>query len=137
MMTTAIDKVTAGVIEKDGKILIAKRKSGKSMGDKWEFPGGKLEPGETIRECLKRELKEELNFTVEIKEFIGSSVFSYNSKDIELMAYKVDYLSGKIELCDHEEVLWVKPLELQDYEFTLPDVPIVQKVMEIYSKPSS
>ena len=134
MMTAAIDKVTAGVIEKDGKILIAKRKSGKCVGNKWEFPGGKLESGETIRECLKRELKEELNFTVEIGDFIGSSVFSCNNRDIELLAYQVTYVEGDLELIDHEEVLWVEPFELSNYEFTLPDVPIVQKVIEIYSK---
>ncbi len=129
-----MEKVTAGVIEKDGKILIAKRKSGKCIGAKWEFPGGKLEQGETLEECLKRELKEELNFDVEVKEFIASSPFSCNDKKIELMAYRVVYLSGELTLCDHDEIKWLNPAELSDYEFTLPDVLIVKKVIEIYSK---
>jgi len=127
-----MEKVTAGIIEKDGKILIAKRKTGKCIGAKWEFPGGKLEDGETLKECLKRELKEELNFDVEVGEFYASSTFSCGDRKIELMAYKVLYLSGEMKLCDHEEVKWVHPAELHNYEFTLPDVPIVKKILEIH-----
>lgn len=125
-----MDKVTAGIIEKDGKILIARRKTGKCIGAKWEFPGGKLEEGETLEECLKRELKEELNFDVEVGEFVTSSKFSCGNKNIELMAYKVRYISGEMVLCDHDKALWVTPEALGDYEFTLPDVPIVKKIMQ-------
>lgn len=127
-----MDKVTAGVIEKDGKILIAKRRTGKCIGANWEFPGGKLELNETLEECLKRELKEELNFEVKVGEYIGSSVFSCDDREIELLAYKVSYISGDIVLIDHHEVKWVKPSELKNYEFTVPDVPIVEKVIQIY-----
>lgn len=124
-------KVTAGVIEKDGKILIARRKSGKCVGAKWEFPGGKLEDGETLEECLRRELLEELNIETEIGEFIASSFFTCNNREIELLAYQVKYISGDIALTDHDEVQWVLPSELRNYEFTLPDVPIVEKILGV------
>ena len=125
-----MDKVTAGVIEKDGKILIAKRKTGKCIGAKWEFPGGKLECGETLEECLKRELKEELDIEVEVGEFIASSRFHCEGREIELLAYRVAYISGNIALTDHDEVQWVGRSDLKNYEFTLPDVPIVEKILE-------
>jgi 8-oxo-dGTP diphosphatase len=126
-----MDIVTAGIIEKDGKILIAKRKSGKCIGAKWEFPGGKLEQGETPEECLKRELKEELDFDVEVGEYVISSFFYCDGREIELRAYKVRYISGDMILCDHDEAQWVSPDELGNYEFTLPDVPIVKKLTSL------
>jgi len=128
-----MEKVTAGIIEKDGKILIARRKSGKCVGANWEFPGGKLEKGETLEECLKRELKEELDIEVEIKDYIASSKFFCGETNIELIAYRVKYLSGEIKLVDHEEVKWVLPEELSEYKFTLPDIHIMEKVLELYN----
>lgn len=127
------NKVAAGVIEKDGKILIAKRKSGKCIGAKWEFPGGKLEDGETLEECLIRELKEELDIEVEIESYLISSRFFCSGIEIELLAYKVKYLSGDLKLVDHEQAKWVLPSELLEYEFTFPDIPIVKKIIELYS----
>lgn len=126
MMT---QKVTAGVIEKDGKILIAKRKTGKCIGAKWEFPGGKLEECETLEECLKRELKEELDIEVEVGEYFATSRFFCSGIEIELIAFKAQYLSGEITLTDHEEVKWVSVGELSEYDFTFPDIPIVKKIM--------
>lgn len=123
--------VTAGIIEKDGKILIARRKSGKCVGANWEFPGGKLEEGETQEECLKRELKEELNFEVKVGDFLASSKFFCGDNEIELMAYKAEYISGEMILTDHDEVKWVEFTELSNYKFTLPDVPIVEKLISL------
>ena len=125
-----MQKVSAGIIEKDGKILIAHRKTGKCVGQKWEFPGGKVEAGETTEECLKRELKEELNIEVEIIEHFSTGMFECENRDIELIAYRVKYLSGEIRPVDHDEIKWVSPHELTNYEFTLPDVPIAQKILQ-------
>lgn len=123
-------KVTAGIIEKDGKVLIAKRKTGTCIGANWEFPGGKLEDGESLEKCLKRELKEELDIEVEVREYFASSLFECGDREIELVAYRVKYISGDIVLTDHEEVKWVLLSELKNYEFTTPDVPIVEKLLE-------
>ena len=128
-----IQKVTAGVIHKDGKILIARRKSGKCVGANWEFPGGKLEEGETLEECLIRELKEELDIEVEIISYIDSNIFFCGDTKIELVAYNVKYLSGKLKLVDHEEAKWVLPDELLEYKFTLPYITIAEKVLNLFS----
>ena len=74
-MTGHKRQVAAAIIEKDGKILIAKRKKGSSLAGKWEFPGGKIEPGESPEECLKREMKEEFDIEALAGDFFCSSKF--------------------------------------------------------------
>ena len=123
-------KVSAAIIEQKGKILIARRKKSSYLGNKWEFPGGKLEPGETPEECLKRELSEELGIEAEIGEFICSSKHSYRHVTIELSAYKVSHFAGEISLISHDEIKWIFPSELKDYEFPEANAPILRKLME-------
>ena len=80
--------VTAAIIEKDGYVLIGKRKWGKRRVGNWEFPGGTLEEGETHEQCLKRELQEELAITTEVGDFLCSSEYSYAPDwTIKLLAY--------------------------------------------------
>lgn len=122
-------QVTAAVLEKDGKILIAKRRKGDRLGGKWEFPGGKLHPGEEPEVCLRRELKEELDIDAEIGEFVCSCKFSYFVVPLELLVYKARYLSGTVKLVDHDDVRWVRPSELADYDFAKADVRVVKKLM--------
>jgi len=126
--------VTAGIIEKDGKFLIAKRKAGKCLGSKWEFPGGKLEEGETHEDCLKRELMEELNIDTAIGEFFCSNDFACTDIAIRLFAYKAEYISGEIKIVDHDEYKWVTANEFKNYEFVEPDIPIVNKLVMLFSK---
>ena len=121
--------VTAAVIEKDGNILIAKRKKGDPLENKWEFPGGKLKPSETPEGCLKRELREEFDIDAEVGVFIGSSTFAYKHLSIELLAYRVARTSGVFEVKVHEEIRWVPPEELSQYNFSEADQPIVRKIM--------
>ena len=118
-------QVTAAVIEKDDKVLIAKRRLGRTLGGKWEFPGGKIEPGETPRECLKRELKEEFDIESGIGDLLISGKFTYCFFPIELLAYRVKHLSGDFKLNDHEEMRWVRPSELGLYDFLSADRFIV------------
>jgi 8-oxo-dGTP diphosphatase len=122
-------KVTAAIIEKEGKILIARRKKGDSMADKWEFPGGEIEPNETPEECLKRELFEEFGIDVEVGEFIGSSRVLRSPHSIELMAYRVSHISGEFKPSAHEEMRWVLPSELNGYDFTEADRMIIKKLL--------
>ncbi len=122
-------KVTAAVIEKDDKILIAKRKKGGRLPSKWEFPGGKLEVGETPKECLRRELLEEFGIDTRVKDFIGKSLHSYSYGSIELLAYRVDHLSGEFKLNDHEEIKWITPEELGEYDLAEVDKPIVKELI--------
>ena len=125
-----IKKVTAAVLERDGKILIARRRKGDYLEDKWEFPGGKIEPLETPEECLRRELLEEFGVEAEIGEFICSSPFEYSHISIELLAYRVTYLSGEFLLHSHAEITWVDPSEFPDYDFAEADKPIVRVLQE-------
>jgi len=125
--------VTAGIIEKDGMILIGKRKEGKHHSGKWEFPGGTLEEGETHEECLKRELHEELAVDADIGELycIGEHVLT-PEWTIRLFAYRVNRISGILKAEEHEEIKWVRVAELADYEFPEADRPIVEKLISEY-----
>ena len=125
-------QVTAAVIIKDGKILIAKRKAGGRLANKWEFPGGKLESNETMVQCLKRELNEEFGIEVEVDNFICMNKHRYTFDELELYAYKVNLLSGKFLLRDHDEIKWVLPSELPLYDFAEADIPVCKIVMEEY-----
>jgi 8-oxo-dGTP diphosphatase len=125
-------KVTAAVIEKDGKILIAKRKKGDHLEHKWEFPGGTMNPGESPEECLKRELLEELGIGTTVGDFICSSTFDYGHVSIELLAYKVSHVSGNFQLHDHEEIEWVFPRDLIKYEFPEADAPIIARLIDVH-----
>ena len=118
--------VTCAVIEKDGKILIARRKSGDHMAGKWEFPGGTIEPGETPEQCLIRELLEELGVEIAVDEFICSSTWKYDHATINLLAFKATLLAGQPMLNNHAEIRWVASRELADYDFPEADVPIIR-----------
>jgi 8-oxo-dGTP diphosphatase len=120
--------VTAAILEKDGRILIAKRKKGDHLEYRWEFPGGKLESGETPKECLRRELFEEFGIEVKVGEFVCSSRYTYRHGCIELRAFKVEYLSGRFVIHDHEEIAWALPGELGNYDFAEADIPIAKMI---------
>jgi 8-oxo-dGTP diphosphatase len=122
--------VTAGIIEKHGKILIARRKQGDALEHKWEFPGGKIEPGEMPEQCLVRELMEEFGVQTQVNDLVCSSTFAYAHTSIQLLAYHVVHPSGQFLLHDHEEIRWVALDELGSYDFAEADIPIAQKLRE-------
>tara|TARA_Y100000590_G_C15446370_1_gene910913 strand:- start:62 stop:448 length:387 start_codon:yes stop_codon:yes gene_type:complete len=121
-------KVTAAVLEKEGEYLIAKRKKNDILGGLWEFPGGKIEEGETAEECLKREIKEELNIIVEVNELILSKHHKYPKGCFELIAFKVKYISGEIILNEHDDYKWVPYEKLAMFNFLPADIPIIDKL---------
>ena len=120
-----IVKVTAAVLEHDGKIIIAQRKSGDPLAGKWEFPGGKIEAGETPEQCLARELKEEFDIDVSIGDFLGSNIHHYDHISIELMAYRATWVSGEIIMNDHNAYRWITVDQLDDFEFAPADTVFV------------
>ena len=122
-------QVAAAIIEKDSKVLIAKRRKGDTLGGKWEFPGGKIEPGETPEECLKRELKEELDIETEIGALFTSTIFIYYMVPVELLAYKVKYISGDLKVSDHDEIAWVDAQDLDSYDLVKADRPIAKAIL--------
>lgn len=120
-----MQNVSAAVIVKSEKYFIAKRKTGGSLGNKWEFPGGKAEHGETPQECLVRELEEEFDIKIKVKDFIGSHRFFNENKEYELMAYFADIISGEIKLNEHQETRWINLYEFDNYDLAESDKAIV------------
>ena len=118
--------VVAGIIEREGKILIARRKPGSHLEGHWEFPGGKVEEGEQPEQTLERELKEELAIETQTGHFVAESVFDYGSKTIRLLAYWSAYLDGDITLDSHDEIRWVSLAEIGSYQLAPADIPILK-----------
>ncbi|WP_028612293.1 (deoxy)nucleoside triphosphate pyrophosphohydrolase [Paenibacillus harenae] len=119
-------EVAAAIIEDGtGCILIARRAPGKSQAGMWEFPGGKLEPGESPEECLRRELLEEMGIKIDPYAYFGVNEHDYGTVTIRLIAYRARFVSGKIELVDHDEYRWVSREELGEYTFAPADVGFV------------
>ncbi len=122
-------EVTAGVIENNNNILIARRKAGdRSLSGKWEFPGGKIEKGETPEECLKRELYEELGINVIVGDYLTTSEYKYGEKNIRLIVYRVWYVDGEFLLNAHDEVKWVKREDLPSYDLAEADKPVLRYI---------
>ena len=114
-------QVTAALIEKSGKILLARRKAGKHMGEKWEFPGGKIDPGESPQQALSRELAEEFSIEVQIGEYLGSTEFRQGEIELEIRLYRAKHLAGTFTLHEHEEIRWVAPKEVESYDLVDSD----------------
>jgi 8-oxo-dGTP diphosphatase len=124
-------RVAAAVIEKGGRILIAKRRAdSRHAAGKWEFPGGTVEGQETPEESLRRELHEELGIETEVGSFVVSSEYMYPHGCIELLAYRVCHVSGDFMLHDHEQIEWVTPDEMDDYDFAPADIAVVRRIQE-------
>jgi len=121
-------KVTAAIIEEKGKVLIARRKPGKHMAGKWEFPGGKIEPGETPEESLVRELLEELAIHVRVGKFLCRAFFEGGGVSLELLVYAVERVTGEPVLIDHEEVRWVSPDQLSLFDLADSDKTVAEKL---------
>jgi len=125
--------VTCAVMEEKGKIFLARRKPGDRLEHKWEFPGGKVEPGETPEQCLKRELREEFGIDVEVGEFLCSSSHAYAHGAITLLAYKTRLVAGAFTLHEHAEIRWVKPEDLKSFDLSEADIPIAVHVKELFA----
>jgi len=121
-------KVTAAILIRDKKILIAKRKANDRQANKWEFPGGTVEQDETPEACLKREIREEFGIKVLVGRFFGESVYHYDHGSIQLLAYRAHWASGKIVLKEHADCRWVSSKQLSEYDFAPADIPIVEKL---------
>jgi 8-oxo-dGTP diphosphatase len=117
--------VTAGIIRKDGSFLLARRSSGEKLAGFWEFPGGKLENGETPEACLERELKEELGIQTRIGEKCAQNLYEYDHGRFCIVAYFVDWISGDPRPKVHDRLEWVKIDELMGYRLLPADIPIV------------
>jgi A/G-specific adenine glycosylase len=118
--------VTAAVIRKSGRLLIAQRPFGGRLGGLWEFPGGKVEPGETLPQCLRREIKEELGVRIKVGQPIISIDHAYTHFKITLHAFECELVSGKPQAVQVQDFKWVRMSELEKYAFAKTDLRIIE-----------
>jgi len=124
-------EVVAAVIERDGQILIGQRKGGGRHALKWEFPGGKVEPGEGPRAALARELREELGMEAQIGEEIERYDFSYAAQPpTHLIFFRVTEFAGEPANLDFAQIAWVERQRLPDYDFLEGDVAFVKRLAQ-------
>lgn len=135
-MTTTIYVVAAVFIHND-QILACRRGPGRSSPGKWEFPGGKIEPGETAQQALAREIREELGIDITVHALIDRSQTALPHTTIDLSSYQVTPQTAlPTKSKDHDKLLWLSPADLPTLPWTTPDLPTVQKLMD-NSKPRS
>lgn len=108
------------------EVLIVRRGPGMSGAGHWEFPGGKVEAGETETQALEREIFEELCLTIRPEEFLGENLHQYPSKKICLRFYLTPMPSAEFVLTEHDGALWVTPDKLHEHTLADADVPIIQ-----------
>ena len=125
-MSKKIIKVVAAAIERDGKIFCAQRPEGKSLGGFWEFPGGKLEEGESPEQALIREIKEELNSEIQIISYINEASYDYEFGTVVMKTYHAELISGNLELLEHQNSTWLAPHELSTINWAPVDRPAVR-----------
>ena len=123
-------RVTAAILRKNDKILIARRRADDKQAGKWEFPGGKIEGNETPQECLRREMKEEFGIDVAVGGFFGESTYDYESEIIQLLAYHTLWTGGTFSLNAHADYRWVSLAELQNFDFAQADINFVEKLQK-------
>ncbi len=118
--------IAAAVIEKNGKFLIAQRAKQDALCGLWEFPGGKVEEGETLEECLYRELYEELSIKAVVGDYFCTSTFIHKDLVYDMCVFKVHFYDGDIKLNEHSAMAWVTAQELSLYVYPEPDLPIIK-----------
>ena len=128
MSDERVKLVVAGVVVDGGRVLVAQRRRG-AMAGKWEFPGGKVEPGETLEAALVRELSEEFTVTVAVDEKIHEEPFTVDGTAFRLIAFFARHLSGRFVPQDHRRILWLPPEALTAIDLTPADIPVARKVL--------
>ncbi len=126
-MSKIVLVAACALIDVDGRVLIGKRPAGKSLAGLWEFPGGKVEPGETPEACLIRELDEELGIKVThacLAPFVFAS-HAYEAMHLLMPLYLCRRWEGFVTAREHEALAWVKPNKLADYPMPPADAPLV------------
>ena len=120
--------VVAGIVRGENGILIARRKSGGAQALKWEFPGGKIEPGESPQAALARELKEELDISVSIGRIYDAVLWYYPEKTVLILFYDATILSGTPASLDNGGFEWVQPSQITQYDFADADKAVAKSL---------
>jgi 8-oxo-dGTP diphosphatase len=118
----------AVIWNQSGQILIDKRKVGGALGGLWEFPGGKIEAGETVADCIVREIREELAIEITVGEHLISIEHTYPTFQITLIVHHCNYISGTPQQIESDEILWVEVSDLNKYEFPAANIAIIRAI---------
>jgi mutator protein MutT len=125
--------VAAAIIRKDQHILLTKRPPKVHLENLWEFPGGKVEPGESLEAALRRELREELDIEAEVLDEFFTTTHHYPTKSVELHFFNCTIASGELRAIEVAEFRWVKPSDLHAYEFPEADRELVDRLARPHS----
>ena len=123
-----IIEVAAGLIFRDGKLLITQRYADAHLGGLWEFPGGKIEHGESYEKCLARELQEELGILVQVNELVESLTHAYPEKTVHLRFFRCTWQANEPRPLGCADCRWVTASELKNYQFPAADAKLLKKL---------
>lgn len=120
-------EVTAAIICKKGKFLICQRPKGKNCELLWEFPGGKIEPGETGKQCIVREIQEELGVTLRVLRKLTDVVYEYPDRTVHLHFYVTEIESGALVRKEHNAFAWITEADIPNYQFCPADAKMLSQ----------
>ena len=121
--------VVCGVIEnKVGQFLACLRPAGKHLDGLWEFPGGKVDPGESPAAALARELLEELAVVVEVGVSLSPVIWNYGDRTIRLLPFRCRIIGGQLQALEHQKLLWCLPQDFDDLLWAPADLPILREI---------
>ena len=123
--------VTCAIIQFDDKILAVQRSEKMKLPLKWEFAGGKIETGESEIDCIKREIFEELNIHIEVKERLNPVTHQYPNFKIKLIPFTAEYVSGELKLKEHSNYILAYKKELINLDWAEADLPILKEFIEL------
>jgi 8-oxo-dGTP diphosphatase len=126
--------VVAAIIVDNGNIFCTQRPNKGEVALKWEFPGGKIELGESHSEALKREIKEELNCDIRVNKYYMSIKHQYNNFHLTMHCYKCTLISGDIQLHEHVDYCWLPKDKLHILDWAPADIPIVNALCDMVGK---
>ncbi len=131
-MDKPIINVTCAIIQNEGKVFAAQRSASMRLPLKWEFPGGKIDAGETDEQCILRELKEELGINGEIIERLNACAFEYEHNIVNLIPFIVRQKDGVIALTEHAQYIWADIPTLKQLDWAPADIPILNDYIRQY-----
>ena len=124
--------MVAALIWDNDKFMICRRPAHKARGLLWEFVGGKVEPGETKEQALNRECKEELSVTLEVGDVFMDVTHEYPDITVHLTLFDATIAEGEPQKLEHNDIQWIMPSEIPNYEFCPADEEILKKIIEVY-----
>lgn len=126
-------EVVAALIYRENRFMICQRPQDKAQALLWEFAGGKVEPGETKQQALKREFQEELGVELNVGEIYMEVTHPYEEGSIHLTVFLAEIAKGEPKLLEHHDLRWITPDEIEQYAFCPADMPVLERLKQEYS----